>query len=112
MAGLGLVKHVAFFDEKSLLVTGSKNGVYVHQFSYEGKYDPKLAAAVDQKGNHIKLRLLNPQPVECTRDWCKGLKVQENAGLVISWTRNDPKSSINEQYLSINCLKTGGKLMS
>jgi hypothetical protein len=42
-----------------------------------------------------------------TLDWCKGIKIDEKAGWIMSWNRNDFK-----QTVSINDIQEDGKLVT
>lgn len=55
------------------------------------------------KGAYIKISLLNQQPVEKMLEWCKGLKLDSKAGIIIFW---------NHQYVSVNSLLPRGQLVS
>ena len=55
MASLSQVKQAHFYDEKDQLITGGVRGVFIHSFDYSGKYTPKMAAQVDQKGLYINI---------------------------------------------------------
>jgi len=94
MSHLRLVNHAQFYDEKDLLVTAGIDGVFVFNFDYRGKYTPALAIQVDPKGIYIKIQLLNKQPVQDMLDWCKGLKVDTKANMMITW--NWQMVSMNE----------------
>jgi WD40 repeat protein len=46
-------------------------------------------------------------PVEKMLQWCKGLKVDTKAELIISWNHHE-----DHQYVSINQLSSSGRLIS
>ena len=85
MSHIRLVNHVQFYDEKDLLITGGIDGVFVFKFDYKGKYSPTLAAQVDPKGIYIKIQLLHKKPAQDMMEWCKGLRVDPKANVMITW---------------------------
>ena len=97
MSTLRKVTHAHFYDEKDMLITGGINGVFIFNFQYKGKYPPRLAAQVDMKGMYIKIAMLNKQPIERMLEWCKGLKLDTKAELIISWNHHE-----DHQFVSIN----------
>jgi hypothetical protein len=85
MSQIRLVNFAEFYDAKDLLITAGINGVFIFNFDYQSKYNPKLAAQVDTKGRYIKINLLNQQPLEKMLDWCDGLKLDRKSDLIITW---------------------------
>lgn len=59
MSSIRLVSHAEFYDVKDLLITAGINGVFIFNFDYQSKYNPKLAAQVDMKGRYIKINIIN-----------------------------------------------------
>lgn len=106
MSVIRLVSHAQFDDSQDLLITGGVDGVYVFNFDYQGKYEPKIASQVDTKGSYIKIALLNQNPIEKMVQWCSGLKTNSKSGLIMSWNSID-----NNQYLSINTLAHNASLI-
>ena len=60
MSAIRLVNFVIFDDRKSYCIVGGIDGVFIFNFVYKSKYEPKLASQVDPKGIHIKVSLENP----------------------------------------------------
>jgi hypothetical protein len=84
------------------LITGGINGVFIYKFDYQGKYKPSLAAKVDPYGTYIKIQLINKKEVDNMLIWCKGLKIDKKANIIISWDWKD---------ISINQLSHNGRLV-
>jgi len=59
-----LINFASFYDEEDLLIVAGIRGVFVFDFKYKGKYDPKLAASIDPKGSYITIDLLNERTIE------------------------------------------------
>jgi len=103
MSAIRLVNHVQFYDEKDLLITGGIDGVFIFNFDYKGKYDPKLGAMVDPKGTYIKIQVTNKIPVQEMLLWCKGLRLDTKSNILISW---------DWATVSVNSVTQNGKLIS
>ena len=88
MANVQLVNHAQFFDEQDLLVTAGIRGVFVFDFKYRGKYEPKLAALIDPKGRYIEIDLLNERMIENNQKWMKGLSLDTKNKIIISWNHS------------------------
>ena len=69
MSQIRLVNFAEFYDPKDLLITAGINGVFIFNFDYRSKYNPKLAAQVDMKGRYIKINIINQQPLEKMLDY-------------------------------------------
>lgn len=67
--------------------------MFVFDFKYKGKYDPKLAASIDPKGGYIELDLLNERLIDGNQKWMKGLNLDIKNKIIISW---------NHTYVTFN----------
>ena len=92
-------------DEKDKLITAGIKGVFIFNFIYDGKYTPRLAAQVDMKGTYIQISLGAQISIEKMLVWCKGLKIDHKAELILSWNHHE-----DHQFISINDIN--GKLIS
>jgi len=61
--------------------------VFVFDFKYRGKYEPKLAASIDPKGRYIEIDLLNERLIENNQKWMKGLNLDIKNKIIISWNQ-------------------------
>jgi hypothetical protein len=68
------------------LVVSGIEGTFVFDFLYRGKYSPLLAVSVDSEGRYIKIDLRNQKLIEIS--WSKGLFLDEENKLIITWKRN------------------------
>lgn len=59
----------------------------IFDFVYKGKYKPKLAAQLGQ-WQHIKIELHNKQQLRKSFPWVKGMRVDEQNKIIITWTHN------------------------
>jgi len=59
MSAIRLVNFVEFYDKQSKLVTAGIDGIFIFDFQYKGKYDPKHAAIIDPEGKSIEIALKN-----------------------------------------------------
>jgi WD40 repeat protein len=90
MSNIRLVNFAEFNDRDEKLVLAGNKGVFVFDFIYKSKYEPQLAASIDQEGKHINIKLGNTNPVEnCDKLlWCKGLRLDHHNEFIISWNAN------------------------
>jgi hypothetical protein len=86
MSAIRLIKFAKFYDQEDKLVVSGIEGTFVFDFHYRGKYSPLLAVSVDSEGRYIKIDLRNQRLIEIT--WSKGLFLDEENKLIITWTRN------------------------
>lgn len=61
--------------------------MFVFDFKYRGKYEPKLAASIDPKGTYITIDLLNERMIENNQRWMKGLNLDIKNKIIISWNQ-------------------------
>jgi hypothetical protein len=59
MSAIRLVNFVQFHDEESKLITAGIDGIFIFDFCYKGKYEPKHAAQIDPEGKSIEISLKN-----------------------------------------------------
>jgi len=107
MSKIRLVNFAFFHDAENKLILGGIRGVFFYDFNYKGKYDPKLAASIDQDGKHISVELENKKPLDDIEELCQwvlGLKVDVKNEIVVSWN----KASLCFHHLSG---EKAGKLM-
>ncbi len=57
MSSIRLVNYVEFYDDQSKLITAGIDGVFIFDFVYKGKYEPKHAATIDPEGKSIEISL-------------------------------------------------------
>ena len=86
MSELSTVNFVHFNDKQSQLVTAGIKGVYIHNFRYTGKYDPKLAATIDFTGKYIQIEFIKKRWLEPILPWIKGMKIDQKSGIIITWS--------------------------
>ena len=99
MSAIRLVSFVEFHDDSSKLITAGIDGIFIFDICYRGKYDPKNAAQIDPEGKSIQIFLKNKTPpIEKIVDWAKGMKIDSENDLIISWSQT---------RLALNSLKTG-----
>ncbi len=103
MSAIRLVSQVEFHDESSQLITAGIDGVFLFEFSYKGKYDPKHAAQIDPEGKSIEIALKNKREMDKAFLWVKGLKVDAKNDLIIAW---------NQTRLMFSRLTTGEQVYS
>jgi len=96
MSSIRLIKFAKFYDQEDKLVVSGIEGTFVFDFHYRGKYSPLLAVSVDSEGRYIKIDLRNQKLIEIS--WSKGLFLDEENKLIITWKRN----SVNFSQLSSN----------
>ena len=84
---LGAVNFVHFNDQQNQLITAGIKGVWIHNFKYIGKYDPKLAAGIDFYGKNIQIDIGKRRLLEPINPWIKGMKVDQNSGIIITWSQ-------------------------
>ena len=75
MSAIRLVNFVEFYDEESKMITAGIDGIFIFDFVYKGKYEPKHAAQIDPGGKSIEIFLKNKIPLEKMLLWAKGLKI-------------------------------------
>lgn len=102
MPEIRLVNQALFYDELDLLYTAGVNGVFLFKLNYIGQYKPELASKVDIKGAHIKIKLTEKNSLEKMLEWCKGIKIDRESNMIISW---------NIMCVSMNDLTQNGKLL-
>lgn len=81
------MNYAYFYDEQDLLILAGIRGVFVFDFNYRGKYEPKLAASIDPKGTYITIDLLNERTIESNQRWMKGLAIDHKNKIIISWNQ-------------------------
>lgn len=72
---LSTVNFVHFNDKQEQLITAGQRGLYIFNFRYNGKYDPRLAATVDEKGLNISIDFIKMRFLEPSSFWIKGMKI-------------------------------------
>ena len=87
MSDLAAVNFAHFNDKQSQLVTAGIKGVYIHNFKYTSKYEPKVAASYDKKGRFITIEWVKKRLLEPIVPWIKGMKIDEKSGLIITWSQ-------------------------
>ncbi len=85
------------------MITAGIDGIFIFDFVYKGKYEPKHAAQIDPEGKSIEISLKNKIPLEKMLLWAKGLKIDLTNDMIISW---------DQTRLSFNHLKGGGIIFS
>lgn len=75
MSELSTVNFVHFNDQQHQLITAGIKGVFIHNFKYSGKYNPKLAASIDFTGKYIQIEFLKKRLLEPIVPWIKGMKI-------------------------------------
>jgi len=75
MSELSTVNFVHFNDQQNQLVTAGIKGVFIHNFRYSGKYNPKLASTIDFTGKYIEIEFLKKRLLEPIVPWIKGMKI-------------------------------------
>ncbi len=75
MSAISLIKFIEFHDDDSKLITAGIEGIFIFDFVYQGKYDPKHAAQIDPEGKSIVIFLKNKVGLEKMIKWPKGLKI-------------------------------------
>lgn len=85
------------------MITAGIDGIFIFDFMYKGKYEPKHAAQIDPEGKSIEIYLKNKIPLEKMLLWAKGLKIDLTNEMIISW---------DQTRLSFNNLKGGGIIYS
>ena len=83
-----LVEFAAFYDERDLLVTAGRGGVYIAKFNYQSKYTPQLALKVDPRSLHVKISLVDCVKVEKSPDLIQGMKIDRTSQKIVYWARN------------------------
>jgi hypothetical protein len=113
-----LVNFVYFDDlheknEDDRLICAGIDGTFMFDFVYQGKYNPKLAAQIGQ-WQHIKIELHNKQPIRRFFPWVKGMRVDEQNKIIITWTQNlvsfnqlRGRKSVAEGIQSALCVTAG-----
>ena len=69
------------------MVTAGIKGLYIHNFRYTSKYNPKLAASIDKEGKYIKVEFIKKRLLEPIVPWIKGMKIDQKNGIIITWSQ-------------------------
>ena len=69
------------------MVTAGIKGTFIHNFRYNSKYKPKLAAAYDDKGKYINIEFIKKRLLEPIVPWIKGMKIDQKNGIIITWSQ-------------------------
>eukprot|EP00347_Sterkiella_histriomuscorum_P004241 403361206 len=85
MNSIRLVNFAHFYDQKNKLITAGIDGVFIFDFSYQGKYEPFQASQIDPEGKTIKIEIKNKITLEGMPIWAKGMKVDEQNDMIICW---------------------------
>ena len=61
--------------------------VFIFNFKYQSKYNPKLAATIDVAGKYIGIEFLKKRLLEPILPWVKGMKVDIRNSIIMTWSQ-------------------------
>jgi len=86
-----LINFAYFYEKnkegKSILITAGIDGCFMFEFKVNCKYDPKQAVFLDPNGRTMSFETGPKIKLEKMPLWIKGLKVDENLGVIYTWSQ-------------------------
>ena len=84
---LSTVNFLHWNDAQNQLITAGIKGVFIFNFKYVSKYNPKLAATIDTEGKYIGIEFLKMRPLDPSLLWVKGMKVDVRNSIIMTWSQ-------------------------
>jgi WD40 repeat protein len=82
-----LINFAYFYEKDSRLITAGIDGCCMFDFKVICKYEPKQALLLDPDGKTLEFELGPKIKLEKMPLWIKGLKVDEQQGIIFTWSQ-------------------------